>query len=156
VSRARIAGAAVVTAAVLAGCGGSSGSPASLAFDGKVQAYKPADLASDRVVVAKVRNRGDAPLKLDTRKIVIRDAAGEPLGASVRFVAAGFAHGLFGAFQQPSSLPPVEVRRLGIAITLPPGKVAPITVAWRLKKGNREPAVLDYGKGRKLKLPVAG
>lgn len=149
----RVVVASVALAAALAGCGGADKPASSLAWKGKVSAFEPPDLPTDRVVVSEVRNAGSDPLDLDTRKMVIRDAAGKPLDASVRFIAAGFAHGLYGAFQQPSERTPDEVRRLGIAITLPPGKTAPITVAWRLKPGSREPARLEYGAGR-LQLPA--
>jgi hypothetical protein len=104
------------------------------------------DLPRDRVVVGSVRNTSGHTLHLRAAKIVIRDAAGRPLHGSAGFTAA-FAHGLFGAFQQPSKLPQPEVVRLGRDIYLPPKSTGPFFAAWRLSPGSREPVEINYGDG---------
>jgi hypothetical protein len=66
--------------------------------------------------------------------------------ANARFTNT-YAHGLFGAFQQPSHLPPAELVRLGRVLDLAPGATAPFFAAWRLARGSREPVRVDYGAG---------
>jgi hypothetical protein len=138
-------------AIVLAGCGGSgSGKPSGLAWAGRPHVYRSHDLPNDRVVVARVRNVGRATLHLVAAKLVVRDANGRALKGSAGFTTT-FAHGLFGAFQQPTPVPPAELVRLGKVIYLPPGASVPFYAAWRLGPGDREPVTVDYGSGR---LPV--
>jgi hypothetical protein len=144
--------AVAVTAAAIAGCGGAKDQPP-LAWKGKPQAFRSKGLPHDRVVLATVRNASSRPLRLEAAKLVVRDAGGHPLVSTAQFVAA-FSHGLYGAFQQPSVLPPGELERRGLVVTLRPGASAPLTVAWRLAHGSREPATVDYGAGR-LALPRA-
>ena len=155
--------AAAASIAALAGCGGGSSKGATgdgrppLAWKAPPQAYRPADLPNDRVVLAAVRNVSDKPVQLDAAKLVVRDADGHVLRSSGRYIA-GYAHGLYGAFQKPDPLPPDELKRMGIRITLQPGRTAPVYVAWRLGSGSRGPATVDLGPAR-LKLPskaVAG
>jgi hypothetical protein len=145
------AGAVAVTPAI-AGCGGAVKQPP-LAWKDRPQAFRSKTLPQDRVVLATVRNASSQPLRLDAGKLVVRDAGGHRLVSTVQFVAA-FSHGLYGAFQQPSELPPEELTRRGLVVTLRPGASAPLTVAWRLAGGAREPATVDYGSGR-LILPLA-
>jgi hypothetical protein len=151
VRRAALAAVAVAASAI-AGCGGADDRPP-LAWKGKPQAFRSETLPHDRVVLATVRNASSQPLHLEAAKLVVRDAAGHRLVSTAQFVAA-FSHGLYGAFQQPSELPPEELTRRGLVVTLRPGASAPLTVAWRLAGGSREPATVDYGPGR-LTLPRA-
>jgi hypothetical protein len=148
VRRAAVALAGLVAAAAPAACGGDA---PPLAWQGAVRGTTPPTLPTDRVLLARVRNTSDEPVRIDSRTIVVRDAGGRVLAGSVRF-SHTFAHGLYGVFQQPGELPPDEVRRLGIAVTVPPTGSAPITVAWRLSPGAREPARLEYERGA-LALP---
>ena len=145
--------AAMAAGAVMAGCGSdddkASGAP--LAWTKEPVAYVSEDLPNDRVILAQVRNRSSDPVHLVASKIVVRDAAGRVLRSHGQYIA-GYAHGLYGAYQKPARVESSESRRLGLDITLPPGKVAPLAVAWRLKPGSREPATVDYGEG-KLTLP---
>jgi hypothetical protein len=151
----RAAGAAALAAATLAaGCGGASkpaSSSAPLAWQGTPVSYASPDLPRDRVLLAKVRNTSSAPVRLDAAKLVVRDAADRELRSSGRYIA-GYAHGLYGAFQKPDPLPPDELKRMGLLVTLAPGRTAPIFVAWRLTPGAKEPARVDYGGGS-LALP---
>lgn len=151
---ATVVAAGALALAALSGCGGStSGDDAPLAWKGTPTAYRPADLPNDRVVLATVRNRSSKPVRLEAAKLVVRDAGGHVLRSSGRFVTA-YAHGLYGAFQKPDPLPPDELKRLGLVITLAPGRTSPLYVAWRLTRGSTEPVTVDYGKGR-LTLPKA-
>lgn len=152
----RAAGAAVAVlllGASAGGCGGQKQKSAvdALTWDKAGPAYKPPNLPTDRVLLAHVRNRSKAPVVLDASKLVVRDASGTVLKSNGRYIA-GYAHGLYGAFQKPSELPPEELTRLGYRITLAPGKIAPLAVAWRLRPGSKEPATVDYGSGT-LTLP---
>jgi hypothetical protein len=65
---------------------------------------------------------------------------------------AAYAHGLYGAWQKPSQLPPGELSRLGQVIDVRPGAVVPLAVAFRLGSGTRPPLRVDYGPGT-LRLP---
>jgi hypothetical protein len=145
-------GAVAASASAIAGCGGARDRPP-LAWKGRPQAFRSESLPHDRVVLATVRNASSRPLHLDAAKLVVRDAGGHRLVSTAQFVAA-FSHGLYGAFQQPSELPPGELTRRGLVVTLRPGASAPLTVAWRLAGDSREPATVDYGSGR-LTLPRA-
>jgi hypothetical protein len=144
-----------VLALVAAGCGGgsdqASGPP--LSWVGKPKVFKPAALPTDRVVVGTVRNTSGKVLHLSAAKVIARDAAGKRLISTAQF-AAGYAHGLYGAYQKPSPVPPLELQRLGLVISLAPGKTAPLAVSWRIPKGARLPISVDYGAGR-LVLPTA-
>jgi hypothetical protein len=144
---------AVAMGMAVAGCGGdddkTSGAP--LTWTKEPVAYVSRDLPHDRVILAQVRNRSSDPVHLVASKIVVRDASGTVLRSHGQYIA-GYAHGLYGAYQRPARVEASESRRLGLDITLEPGKVAPLAVAWRLKPGSREPATVDYGEG-KLTLP---
>ena len=148
---------AVASLAALAGCGGGNGggTPGSdrpaLAWKATPKAFRPHDLPNDRIALATVRNVSGKPVQLDSAKLVVRDADGHVLRSSGRFIA-GYAHGLYGAFQKPDPLPPDELKRMGIRITLQPGRTAPVYVAWRLLASSRSPATVDLGPAR-LSLP---
>ena len=143
----------LAAALAAAGCGSDDNKDAKapLAWTSEPVAYVSRDLPNDRVVLAQVRNRSSDPVHLVASKIVVRDAAGKVLRSHGQYIA-GYAHGLYGAYQRPARVEASEARRLGLDITLPPGKVAPLAVAWRVKPGSREPATVDYGEGT-LTLP---
>jgi hypothetical protein len=146
-----VAGAIAATA--LTGCGGGGGAAHQpLAWTQAPQVFRPRDLPRDRVALGHVRNASNHAITVDTRRVVVRDARGHALEATVRFIAA-YAHGLFGAFQQPGYLPQGELRRLGIVVELPPGQEEPLSVAFRLRPDSRLPARIDYGRGT-LAIPV--
>jgi hypothetical protein len=110
-------------------------------------------LPHDRVVFGRVRNASHRMLSLDTRRLVVHDAGGRALVSSARFTA-GFAHPLYGAFQQPSFHEPAELARLGIIIELPPGDAAPLFVAYRMLPSSRGPLTASFGGPRPLPLPL--
>lgn len=155
--RAAVAAAGACALAALTGCGSGSGSGGGgaakdpLTWQTPPRAFRPPDLRSDRVVVARVRNRSSETVRLDASEIVVRDAGGRRLRGFGQYIAT-FARGLYGAYQKPDPLPPDELRRLGLRITLAPGRTAPLVVTWRLAPGSREPATVDYGPGT-LTLP---
>lgn len=162
---------AAVTALALtlaaAGCGDSGGATttssatttataaadAGLAWVGKPGVFASRTLPNDRVVIAHVRNASNHTLHLIGAKIVVRDADGHALKSSAAFTVT-FAHGLYGALEQPAGGQPVaEQIRLGKVVYLPPGATAPFYAAWRLKPGLRGPMRVDYGAGS-LALPA--
>jgi len=86
-------------------------------------------------------------------RVKVRDAAGRLLSSTGGFTA-GDAHGLFDAFQQPSTRPVRELVRLGRLAILDPGASRPLFASWRLSPQSREPVRIDYGSGA-LSVPVA-
>jgi hypothetical protein len=138
----------LLVAAALAGCGGAGGSHASapLAWDGAPKAFKTRGLPRDGVVLGKVRNATKRTLHLEASALFVRDASGRRLRSSAAFTTT-YAHGLFGALQQPGHLPQLELRRLGKIVDLPPGESAPFYAAWHLGAGSRAPVEVDYGSG---------
>lgn len=144
---------AVVTAGLLAtGCGAGADGGSGLAWVGRPQVFKPAALPGDRVAVGKVRNTSGGDLALTSSEVVVRDATGRRLVSTAQFVS-GYAHGLYGAYQKPSPVPPLELQRLGLKVVIPRGRTAPLTVSWSLPAGARLPVSVDYGRGT-LELPT--
>jgi hypothetical protein len=132
---------------VVAGCGGGgSHASAPLEWDGAPKAFQPRGLPRDGVVLGKVRNTTKRTLHFEASSLFVRDASGRRLRSSAAFTET-YAHGLFGALQQPDHLPQTELRRLGKIIDLPPGDSAPFYAAWRLANGSRPPVHVDYGSG---------
>jgi hypothetical protein len=125
-----------------------------LSWVGKPNVFKARNLPNDRVVIARVRNTGSKTLHLIGSKLVVRDANGRALDTTAAFTTT-FAHGLYGALQQPAGgPPPAELIRLGKAVYLPAGGSAPFYAAWRLQPGSKEPVRVDYGTGS-LAVPTA-
>jgi hypothetical protein len=123
--------------------------------DAPPQVFRLPTMPRDRVAVGRVQNTSLRTLRLTAAALVVRDRRGRPLPASAGFTTS-YAHGLFGAFQQPSSVPTAELLRLGRVVELKPGTSAPFYAAWRLPRGAAgEPEVrVDYGAGT-LVLPAA-
>jgi hypothetical protein len=137
----------IAVAFVVAGCGGGgSHASAPLEWDGAPKAFQPRGLPRDGVVLGKVRNTTKRTLHFEASSLFVRDASGRRLRSSAAFTET-YAHGLFGALQQPDHLPQTELRRLGKIIDLPPGDSAPFYAAWRLANGSRTPVRVDYGSG---------
>jgi hypothetical protein len=136
---------------LLAGCGGGGGGkPAAvrdpLAWARAPLLFRATGLPRDRVLLGTVRNRSGRAVHLVSSRIAVHDAAGRRLRAWGQYVA-GYAHGLYGAYQKPHPLPPGELRRLGLEIDLGPGRTAPLAVAYRLLRSTRGPLRVDYGAG---------
>ena len=159
--RTRVAAAAVLAVVFAAGIAvaarRSESAPPAGALgwaDAPPQVFRLPALPRDRVAVGRVQNTSLRTLRLTAARLVVRDAHGRRLEASAGFTTS-YAHGLFGAFQQPSSLPTAELLRLGRVVELKPGTTAPFYAAWRLPPGAggaREVRV-DYGAGT-LVLPA--
>jgi hypothetical protein len=139
------AGVTALSATALVGCGGGTHSGPLALVSPRV--LIPHRLPHDRVLVARVRNTSSGTLHLVAARIVVRDRSGRRLQASAGFTTT-YAHGLFGAFQQPNPVPRAELIRLGRLIDLVPGATAPFYAAWRLLPGSKEPVDIDYGQGR--------
>jgi hypothetical protein len=150
VRQGQVAAALAAVALIAGGCGGGGGhKPAAgrLEWLGKPNVYRAHNLPNDRVVIARVRNMGSKTLHLVGAKLVVRDANGHRLNATAAFNTT-FAHGLYGALEQPTGGPPAaELARLGKAIYLPPRTSVPFYAAWRLKPGTKEPVRIYYGAG---------
>lgn len=149
-----LAAAAVLAAALAAGgCSGGGSASSGLAWEGKPQVFVTRGLPRDRVVIARVRNAGKGTLHLIAANLRVRDAAGRILKGSAGFTTT-YAHGLFGALQQPRHLPEAELIRLGKVVYLPAGASVPFYAAWHLAPGAKEPVHIDYGAGT-LAVPAA-
>ena len=160
--RAAALAAAGALAVGAAGCGGGGGGATgrtgggaargALAWVGHPHVLRARRLPTDRVVIARVRNVGRSTLEITAADLVVRDAAGRRLRSSAAFTTT-FAHGLFGALQQPGRLPRAELLRLGKIAVIPPGAAVPFYAAWRLTARTREPVRVDYRRGA-LVLPA--
>jgi hypothetical protein len=126
-----------------------------LAWEEPPLAITPPDLPDDRVAYGTVRNTSLEGLNARTKDFEVRDAEGEPLEASVQFLGS-YAHGIYGAFQQPHPLPPDEQSRLGYRVALRSGQTAPLTVSYRLEPNTQLPATLFYRDAPALDLPDDG
>jgi hypothetical protein len=145
----RRAAAAIAGAALaLAGCGGSGGDRRSQGLEWKREplVFRATHLPSDRVLTGTVENRSKRSLHIVAADVRVRDAHGAVLRSYAQFISA-YAHGLYGAYQKPKPLPPNELSRLGLVVTLPPGSVIPLTVAYRVARNTRTPLRVDYGPG---------
>jgi hypothetical protein len=146
---ARTCAALAALAVALGGCssGGDDKKPSGgLAWDGAPQVFRPRDLPNDRVLIGQVVNNGSKTLHLNATKLVVRDASGRRLKSSGAYTAT-FAHGLFGAFQQPSQVPQKEAARLGHDIFLIPKDKSPFFAAWRIPAGSKGPFRVEWGGG---------
>ena len=104
-------------------------------------------LEHDRVVLARVRNTSEDSILLWAKDVRVRDSAGHRMRSVAGFMNT-YAHGLFGAFQQPSAAPTKELLRMGRMVQLAPGATAPFFAAWRIgSTSSRGPARVDYGTG---------
>jgi hypothetical protein len=158
-TRALLAAAAVIVAVAVAACGGSGhgssdGQPTSdaLAWKGTPQVFRTRALPDDRIVVGTVRNTTDERLRLDASALSVRLPDGRRLVTTGQYVA-GYAHGLYGAFQKPDPIPPRELSRLGLEVTIAPGRTLPLAVSWHQPADMRGRPTVDYGSGR-LTLPT--
>jgi hypothetical protein len=140
-------------AAAMAGCGGGEKPAPGLGWDGKPQVFRLRDLPTDRVLVGQVVNNSPKTLHLAATRLSVRDASGHVLKSSGAYTAT-FAHGLFGAFQQPSKLPQAEAARLGRDVYLIPKAKSPFFAAWRIPAGTKGPFRIEYGGGPALEVPA--
>ena len=152
ISAQRVALAAVALACAGAGCGGSS-AHRPLSWSATPQVFRQRDLPTDRILIGRIHNSSKRTLRILASALRVRDSKGQVLESSAGFVAS-YAHGLFGAFQQPSAQPVQELLRLGRLVILPPGTTSPLFAAWRLPANAHEPVSIDYGSG-KLTVPTA-
>lgn len=142
--------AATATAAgLVAGCGGNGDGKTAVrgtvAWKGAPQVFRPRALPHDRVLLGTIRNTSAGPLRLLAADVVVRDAAGHRLPGSAAFTNS-YAHGLFGAFQQPSRLPTKELVRLGRLKYMAADGEAPFFAAWRETAGTRGPIRIQIGR----------
>ena len=144
-----------MAALAAAGCGAEAKKrDGQLSWQGKPNVFKARNLPHDRVVIARVRNTGSKTLHLVAAELKVRDANGHALKATAAFNTT-FAHGLYGALEQPAGGPPAaELQRLGKVIYLSAGASVPFYAAWRLRPGTKEPVRIDYGAGS-LAVPPA-
>ena len=154
IRRAAVAGALALVLGLLGGCAGDDESSIGpLEWKDRPQSFRSRGRSSDRVLVGTVLNSTFRPVRLEAAKLEVRDGSGNVLRSNGQFIGT-YAHGLYGGFQRPKRLPPDELSRLGLVITLLPGKTAPFSLSWRLRPDSRGPVTVDYGEGQ-LVLPEA-
>ncbi len=153
--------AAAIAAALLASDkdqAGEIGPPAGrlgdgfLRFESDPAVLAPALLPDDRIVYGVIQNDSLRKLRASTERFSVRDSDGKRMVGSIRF-AAGYAHGLYGAFQQPESDRRGELLRLGIAVVLESGATAPVTISYRVRDPIALPATLYFKRQPVLELP---
>ncbi len=163
------AAAGLIATAVLtvagSGCGDSGDAAAAadpLTWVAPPQVFSTRTLPNDRVAVGSVTNTTSEAVKLDASALRVVSADGARLRSTGQY-AAGYAHGLYGAFQKPDTLPPGELERLGLIVTIAPGATAPLYVSWTVPQGQAagRAASVDYGPGTlplptKVKLAAGG
>ena len=145
--------AVVILVIALSGSGGGGLSPSSaLAWDSAPKVIRPADLQHDRVAYGTIRNNSLRPVKISAADLEVLDANQRPVRHSARFIAS-FAHGLYGAFQQPDVMPELEQLRLGYLAKLNPGQESPLLVSAHLNKGSELPLRVYYKGSPVLDIP---
>ena len=144
--RTRLAGAvALLAAALVAGlllAGGAQGDDAQVAWK-DVQVFE-SGVKTDRILAGRLENTSLREIDIDVEDVRVLDGEGREVQSATRFLAA-FAHGIFPWSQRPEVMGDFERRRLGEVVTLKPGRTAPITLSWRLKKGAAPPERVDFG-----------
>ena len=147
-----VAAVALAAAAVLAGAlllaGSSEGGDGDLAW--KDVQYLKAGRATDRILYGRLRSTSLEDIKLDVHRVTVLDAEGGKVRSAVVFLPA-FAHGIY-PWDMRGEASDFERRRLGQIATLKPGQSIPITLSWRVPKGGRQPAKVDFGPAE-LALP---
>ena len=123
---------------------GADGGPATVAWRGTPQVYKPPMLPEDRIMSARLRNTSLRPLDLVAEDIRLLDPDGRPVRSTARFLET-YVHGLFPPSQRPETPNPNEQRQLGEIITIKPGADVPLTLSWRLAPGGKAPVRADLG-----------
>ena len=146
-----VAAVAIAAVALLAGSAGG-GQATTLEWEGKVEVFD-SGVPTDEILYTKVRNASLRDVELDVEDVKVYGEDGEQVQASVRYLAA-FAHGIFPWSQKPDPLGDFERRRLGEVKTLKPGQSVPITLSWRVPKGDPRPVRVDLGPAE-LKIPAA-
>lgn len=130
----RRAAALLLAAAAIAGCGGGDEKGAALRWEGEPKVARHPEIPGDVLVTARLRNDSGDALRIDAADVRVVDASGRPVRASVTF-AAGYSHSLYPPRDTPKEAPAAEAERLGRAIALEPGAVAPLTLAWHARDG---------------------
>lgn len=131
----------VAGALAIAGCGGSGSSATTgsgeLVWTKAPLLIVPPDLPRDRILSGTLRNQALRQVKTKASDVVLRDASGHRVHASVAFLRS-YLHGLYPPTREPQ-LPDSELRRLGRLATIDPGKTSPLVVSWHLKPGAKPP-----------------
>ena len=142
--------AAIAGIVLLAGDDGAkpSGRAGSLIWAEQPKLVYPPSLPSDRILYGQVRNDSLRDIRLSSVNLRVLDRGGRALLSDGRFLQA-YVHGMYGAFSRDKDIGAYERRRLGIVLTLKPGRTAPLTVAWR-GRGARTVQIGDV----KLPIPV--
>ncbi len=139
---------AAVLSVVLGGAGEARGG--SLAWAEPPRLLTPAALPEDRILSGRIRNTSVRRVRIEARDVRIETSSGERVQGTATFTAT-FLHGLYPPTRQPAKLSESELRRLGRLAILEPRQTVPVTLAWRLERGEPRPVRVSYGQGS---LPV--
>jgi hypothetical protein len=146
-SRARLAAVVAVVAAAavavaLVFAGGAGGDDGVLAWKGPVRIFD-SGIPTDKILYTQVRNASLQEVDLVAKDVRALDADGDEVFSATRFLAA-FAHGIF-PYSERRNAGDFERRRLGEIARLKPGESMPVTLSWRVPKGEKAPVRIDFG-----------
>jgi hypothetical protein len=134
--------AAIVTAVVLITRSGNEKAAetgTALSWEEEPRLYGLTALPRDRVAIGNVVNSGSEPLTLSAGDFEIRDREGRDLASRVQFIDT--------RHPSPGSL------ELGADVELAPGRLSPLTIAYRLEPRVTEPLTVFFEGARALPLP---
>jgi hypothetical protein len=109
------------------------------------------ELPRDRSAAGRVRNTGDKQVIVDARRVRLVDAKGKRIRVATARFLSGFAHGLYSPTQFGQVQNAFELQRLGVRVELGPGQVLPLSVSWRLVRGEAPPVRAEFGS---ISLPL--
>ena len=101
------------------------------------------------IVHGVVRNDSLRRLRLEARRLELRDEAGERVAGSAAFLS-GYVQPIEPLNRPQGDVPEDERKRMGKVAELDPGDTTPLGASWRRRSGH--PVRLDYGSGS-LPLP---
>ena len=140
--------AAIAVAALPTACGDGDGlEGGDLVWVREPKVFREPDLPRDRVLVGTIRNDSLRRIKVVAKDVRAVDADGRALRGNATFIK-GYIHALYPPTRPPpGGLPESELERLGKQVRLDPGGTAPLSIAWRVRRGTQAPVRIDYGAG---------
>jgi len=141
--------AALIAAALLAGCVGSDatvagGGSGPLKWAGEPLLFTPETLPGDRILTGTLRNDLVRRVRVNLPDARVLASDGDAVAATPVFLDT-FGKSLWSPGRGPEQMPETELLRTGRIAFLRPGEEVPFAVAWHAVDG--EPAVVDYGEG---------
>jgi hypothetical protein len=136
--------------AVLAG-GGDDGSGGAIAWAGEPLTVHQPELPDDTGVAGFVRNGSLRAVTLVADEVRVVDPSGRAVRSTARY-AQGYTHALYPPRDRPRGSAAVLEERLGERVTVKPGARVPLTLSWRVRRGDPAPVRAELGGGLSLSL----